>query len=102
MPFFVRPIAKALCSAVQQRLIDPNLHTALAFMDQHLAQHAWFAGDEISLSDFQMSFAVEAALARHDPQAGKHPNLEAYLARLHARRAYQQALDKGGPVIMPA
>ncbi len=101
MPFFARPIAKALCSAVQQRLIDPNLHTTLAFMEQHLAQHAWFAGNDISLADFQMSFAVEAALVRHDPQAGSHPHLKAYLARLHARPAYQQALAKGGPVVMP-
>ena len=45
MPFFVRPIARALCGKVQAALIDPNLSTALDFMEQHLAHHAWFAGD---------------------------------------------------------
>ena len=29
MPFFVRPVAKALCATVQSKLIDPNVDTAL-------------------------------------------------------------------------
>lgn len=99
MPFFVRPIARALCGTVQARLIDPNLDSALAFMDAHLAKHRWFAGDAISLADFQMSFAVEAALSR--AQGGPaRPHLVAYRDRLVARPAYQRAIAKGGPVLM--
>ncbi len=64
MPFFVRPVARALCAGVQRKLIQPNVQAALAFMEHHLAQHRWFAGEHLSLADFQMSFAVEAALAR--------------------------------------
>ncbi len=43
--------------------VTPNVQTALAFMEAHLAQRRWFAGEHLSLADFQMSFAVEAALA---------------------------------------
>lgn len=40
MPFFARPMARGLCGKVQSALIDPNLQTALDFMEQHLAHHA--------------------------------------------------------------
>ena len=99
MPFFVRPVARALCAGVQQKLIQPNVQAALAFMENHLAQHRWFAGEHLSLADFQMSFAVEAALAR-GAAASALPHLHAYLQRIQARPAYQRALEKGGPVLM--
>ncbi|GAB2733384.1 glutathione S-transferase [Melaminivora jejuensis] len=101
MPFFVRPIARALCAKVQQTLIQPNVQTALAFMEAHLARHLWFAGEHITMADFQMSFAVEAALARGGGQDA-WPHLRAYRQRMEARAAYQRALDKGGPVLMSA
>ena len=99
MPFFVRPIARTLCEQVQKKLIDPNLSTALDFMEGHLAQHRWFAGEHLSMADFQMSFAVEAALSRTDA-ASHHPHLLAYRERMQQRPAYQRALAKGGPVVM--
>lgn len=99
MPFFVRPIARQLCAQVQAKLIDPNVGTALAFMEDHLAKHAWFAGDRLTIADFQMSFAVEAALARGD-RSGNFPRLWAYKQKMEARPAYQRALKKGGPVVM--
>lgn len=99
MPFFVRPIARTLCDQVQKKLIDPNLTTALAFMEGHLAQHRWFAGEHLSMADFQMSFAVEAALSRSN-EGTRHPLLLAYRERINQRPAYQRALAKGGPVVM--
>ena len=99
MPFFVRPIARQLCAKVQAQLIDPNLETALSFMEAHLARHAWFAGEQISLADFQMSFAVVAALAR-GADAARFPKLSAFKTRIEARPAYGRALARGGPVLM--
>jgi glutathione S-transferase len=69
MPFFVRPIARALCGKVQQKLIHPNVQTALTFMEAHLAHHSWFAGEHLSMADFQMSFAIEAVLTRGGNEA---------------------------------
>jgi glutathione S-transferase len=41
-----------------------------------------------------MSFPVEAALAR---AGGTHrPRLADFLARIHARPAYQRAIERGG------
>jgi len=99
MPFFVRPIARALCAQVLAKLVDPNVLTSLAFMEAHLAKNRWFAGEQLSLADFQMSFPVEAALARSGG-AARYPNLVAFKERVAARPAYQRALAKGGPVLL--
>ncbi len=99
MPFFVRPVARALCKGAQDKLVDPNLATAAAFLEQHLAQRTWFAGEHLTMADFQMSFAVEALLSRA-ANGTPAPRLQALLARMHARPAWQRALAKGGPVLM--
>jgi glutathione S-transferase len=99
MPFFVRPIARALCKQVQQRLIDPNVAGATAFIESHLSRNAWFAGERLTVADVQMSFAVSALMARGD-QAARCPAIAAYVRKMEARPAYQRALAKGGPVIM--
>mgnify|MGYP006377739099 CR=1 FL=1 len=99
MPFFVRPIASGMCKQVLKKLVDPNVTSGLAFMDQHLASHQWFAGDTLTVADFQMSFAVEAALARGS-DASQYPHLQAYRERMLKRPAYQRAIKVGGPVIM--
>jgi glutathione S-transferase len=99
MPFFARPIARALCGSVQQRLIDPNLRDATAFIEDHLSRHRWFAGPRLTMADFQMSFAVEALLARSTGDE-PCPRLREYLERIRSRPAYRRAEQKGGPVIM--
>ena len=99
MPFFARPIARSICGNVQRKLIDPNLEQERAFIEDHLSRHRWFAGEPLTMADFQMSFAVEALLARSS--GSPTPRLQEYLARIRARPAYQRAEQKGGPVIMP-
>lgn len=101
MPFFVKPIAKALCGKVLDKMVDPNVNTAMDFLEKHLRQNTWFAGEHLSMADFQMSFAVEAALSRAG-KAGAYPNLLAYKRRMEARPAYQRGVAKGGPVVMGA
>jgi glutathione S-transferase len=99
MPFFARPIARKLCANVQERLVDPNLEAATSFIESHLARHRWFAGDPLTMADFQMSFALEA-LASRATSKSVTPSLVAYLARIRARPAWQRAEEKGGPVVM--
>ena len=99
MPFFARPIVRALCGKVQAQLIDPNLAAATAFVDEHLSRHRWFAGEMLTMADFQMSFAVEALLAR-TTGAVEPRHLASYRERMRARPAYQRAEAKGGPTIL--
>jgi glutathione S-transferase len=99
MPFFAKPVARGISEKVQAQLVDPNLQAATAFIEEHLAHHRWFAGEEITMADFQMSFAVEALLSRATG-TGRHPHLDAYHARMRARPAYQRAEARGGPTLM--
>ena len=100
MPFFVRPIARVLCAKVLDKLIQPNVQSALSFLEQHLSANTWFAGEFITIADFQMSFAVEALLARSG-SAQAWPHLQAYRQRMQSRPAYQRAVAQGGPLLMP-
>jgi glutathione S-transferase len=96
VPFFVRPIVKAVANQVTKSFIAPNITKQLAFMEAELAGEPWFAGAGFSAADVQMSYPVEA-LAETQDLAATHPKLVDWLARIHARPAYQRALKKGGP-----
>ena len=96
MPFFVKPIARSLSNKVLQQMVLPNLKRQLDFMESELAGSTWFAGDEFSAADIQMSFPVEASAMRAGLDASR-PHLFAYLRRIHARPAYRKALERGGP-----
>jgi glutathione S-transferase len=96
MPFFVKPIAKGIAAKVKASFIDPNINAQLAYMESELGKATWFAGDEFSAADIQMSFPVEAAAARGGLDATR-PKLTAFLERIHAMPAYRRAIEKGGP-----
>lgn len=95
MPFFVRPVARAIAKQVKNVMVLPNLQRNLDFMEAELAKSEWFAGDSFSAADVQMSFPLEAAAARGGLDAGR-PRLWDFLQRIHARPAYAHALAKGG------
>ncbi|MGB5245655.1 MAG: glutathione S-transferase [Woeseia sp.] len=96
MPFFAKPVAKGISRKVRQSYIDPNARRALDFMEATLAATTWFAGSEITAADIQMSFPVEAAAVRKG-LGSQYPQLQRFLDVIHARPAYQAALEKGGP-----
>ena len=95
MPFFVRPIAKGIAKKVMDGYVGPNINTNLDFIESHLAKHDWFAGSKISGADIQMSFPLEATVARGIDH-NDYPKITAFVKRLHARPAYQKALKAGG------
>ncbi|MDR6538794.1 glutathione S-transferase [Variovorax soli] len=96
MPFFAKPIAKGIAAKAKAAFIMPNITNHLNFMEGELGKSEWFAGADFTGADIQMSFPVEAALARGGLDA-QRPKLMAYLERIHARPAYQRALERGGP-----
>ncbi len=96
MPFFVKPIAKGIAGKVREGYLDQNVKRHLDFMESTLEKSTWFAGENLTAADIQMSFALEAAEVRTDLRDG-YPKLAEFLERIRARPAYQRALEKGGP-----
>ena len=96
MPFFLKPVARGIADKVLQAFVEPQIRLHVGFMEDALARGPWFAGDEFSAADIQLSFPIEAAAARGGLGV-EFPRLHAFLERIHARPAYQRALEKGGP-----
>jgi glutathione S-transferase len=96
VPFFLKPIVKGISKQVMKVFINPQLRLHLDYMEAELTKSAYFAGEDFTAADIQMSFPIEAAGARGG-LGDKRPKLAAWLERIHARPAYQRALQKGGP-----
>jgi len=96
MPFFAKPIARGMARKAKGLMVEPNLKRQLDFMESELTSSEWFAGHEFSAADIQMSFPVEAAKMRAGLDASR-PKLMDFLKKIHARPAYQRALERGGP-----
>lgn len=95
MPFFVRPIARGIADKVDKAFINDQIKTHFTFVDNHLADNEWFLGDSISAADIQMSFPLEAAVAR-GTLGRSFSNVKAFVKRFQARPAYLRALEAGG------
>jgi glutathione S-transferase len=81
---------------VLETFVEPQLKTQQEFLESELEKSTWFAGEEFTAADIQMSFVVEASAARGGLDKTR-PKLMAWLDRIHARPAYRRALEKGGP-----
>lgn len=95
VPFFVRPVAKGIAGKVQQSFIDPQIGLHLTYMEGELTKAEWFGGADFGVADIATSFPLEAAVSRGGLDA-RYPRLQAFLQRIHARPAYQRALERGG------
>lgn len=96
MPFFVKPFARIVADKTLQGFVEPQIRLHVGYMEKELARSTWFAGEDFTAADIQMSFPIEAAAVRGGLGA-EFPRLQAFLERIHARPAYQRALATGGP-----
>ena len=64
LPFFARPVARAIADRVLGIVVLPNLQRNLEFMEAELAGRDWFAGHEFTAADIQMSFPLETVAVR--------------------------------------
>lgn len=94
MPFFIKPIAKALSNKVQEKFIMPRIEPQLAFIEKTLSKHKWIIGNELSAADIQMSFPLQASSGRIN--VTQFPNICRFIKQVEAVPAYQKAIEKGG------
>ena len=63
VPFFVKPITKAVADKVLSEFVNPNIKRLLDFIETSLEGKKWFLGDQLSGADIQMSFPLETIVA---------------------------------------
>jgi len=95
VPFFLKPIVRGVAQRVLDTFVDPQVKLHMDYLEKEIARTGWFAGSDFTAADIQMSFPIEGAAARAGTSA--HPELGAFLKRIHARPAYSRALERGGP-----
>ena len=95
-PALLRPLVRKVSNQALTALVNPQLKQHMDYWEGELGKTEWFAGNEFTAADIQMSFPLEAAAARAGLDA-RLPKLTAFLQRIHARPAYRRALERGGP-----
>jgi glutathione S-transferase len=75
--------------------IESELDNHLDYLEAALQGREYLVGSSLTGADIQMSFVVESAQAFRLLE--RRPNLRAYLERLHARPAFQRAIERSGP-----
>ena len=96
MPWPFSAMARRIAGGVKSAFVQPQLTRHLDFMENELGRFSWFAGEDFTAADIQMSFPLEAAASRAGLDTSR-PKLFAFLERIHTRVAYRRALDRGGP-----
>ena len=99
MPFFMRPVVKAITRPVNATFLGPTLTRHIGFWESTLSEQPWFAGDDFTAADIQMSTPVQMAALRGAVPLG--PAVLGFLDRIQARPAYQRAQKAGGSLQMP-
>lgn len=95
-PGLIKPIVKGVSARAQSSFIDPQIAAHTDYWEGELSKSAWFAGEDFTAADIMMSFPIEACAARA-PFGPDKPRVKAFLETIHARTAYQRALERGGP-----
>ena len=94
-PGLLKGLVRTIAAKAQTGFVDPQLKSHIDYWEAELARSEWFAGPEFTAADIMMSFPLEAGAARAG--AASRPHVKAFLDRIHARPAYRQALERGGP-----
>ena len=95
LPFFIAPVAKLIANQAKSTHIEPEIAKHLDYLEAEIQREKWFAGEDFTAADIQMSFPLEAAFAQTN-LGTNHRSIADFLERIHSRPAYQCALDRGG------
>ncbi|HYX15742.1 MAG TPA: glutathione S-transferase [Nostoc sp.] len=82
-------------SSVVSGFVAPQIKLHFDYVESELRKNTWFAGEEFTAADIQMSFPLEV-VAMLPEEVETRPKLKEFTLRIHARPAYKQALERGG------
>jgi glutathione S-transferase len=94
-PGVFKPFVRPVIGRGEASMVTPRMAALVRAMEDDLSKGPWFAGEQFTAADIVMSYCMEAAAAKGFI-TDAHPNSLAWIARMHARPAFQTALKKDG------
>ncbi|WP_442945253.1 glutathione S-transferase family protein [Nostoc sp.] len=82
-------------SSVNDEFIAPQIKLHFDYIEGELHKSTWFVGEEFTAADIQMSFPLEI-VAMQAELISSRPKIKQFIERIHARPAYERALERGG------
>ncbi|MBN3875901.1 MULTISPECIES: glutathione S-transferase family protein [unclassified Nostoc] len=82
-------------SSVVSGFVAPQIKLHFDYIEDELRKNTWFAGNEFTAADIQMSFPLEVVAALPE-EVKNRPKLKEFVERIHGRPAYKTALERGG------
>lgn len=95
-PFLVRPVAKSLVGALDQRFFGPRLAALFREIETALTNSKWFAGDQLTAADMVMGYSMELCVHRGGMDEKNHPNAYRFLKQMRDYPSYVRAMEKDG------
>jgi glutathione S-transferase len=95
-PFFLRPLVKAILSALDANIVAGPLNASLKYIEEVLEKSptGWFAGGpNPTTADYMMNFGLDELSERRPDLVG--PKTKAWAKQVHERPAYKRATVKG-------
>ena len=93
-PWAARPVLSMVSKTVHAEYIDGQVRLHMNYWEDHLSEQPYFAGNEFTAVDIQMSVPLESAEAAG--WTDDYPQISKMVEKLRDRPAYQRALDRGG------
>lgn len=78
-----------------------RLERALDWVNTRVGEATWLAGNEFTAADIMIVFTLTTMRTFYPLDLKPWPNILAYLQRVGARPAYQAAMRKGDPDLVP-
>lgn len=81
--------------------LSQRAERSYAMLEARLGEVPWLAGADFTAADIMTVFALTTMRVFAPRDLAPWPNILAYLARVGARPAYQRAMAKGDPAMVP-
>ncbi|MEH2170025.1 MAG: glutathione S-transferase [Nostoc sp.] len=82
-------------SSVVSGFVAPQIKLHFDYIEGELRKNTWFASNEFTAADIQMSFPLEVVATRPE-EVKNRPKVKEFVERIHGRPAYKRALERGG------
>ncbi|BAZ10789.1 glutathione S-transferase [Calothrix sp. NIES-4071] len=82
-------------SDAMSAFVAPQIKLHYDYIESEMHKSEWFAGEEFTGADIQMSFPLEV-VAANPKEIENRPKIKEFVERIHARPAYKRALERGG------